>query len=207
MTSYVTKTTNHFQNFSDLSMNIFISHIFVTVDATNNFLHPETLLPQLPWSLLFISSCHLNWLVSLSSTLSSLLTQPVLLANFICTHILKFQLYANHLHIFVSSPWVPYLDIHYLRDSPLDASQAPCASPSLCPTLNSSSLSLTLFSSEFSFLICGTSICSVTQPGLFNIPGPFNIHLSPELHLQPVVSPEIFISKISPFLSSLMPLT
>lgn len=104
MTSYVTKTTNHFQNFSDLSMNIFISHIFVTVDATNNSLHPETLLPQLPWSLLFISSCHLNWLVSWSSTLSSLLTQPVLLANFICTHILKFQLYANHLHIFVSSP-------------------------------------------------------------------------------------------------------
>lgn len=96
MTSYMTKTTNHFQNFSDLSMDIFVSHIFVRVDATTT---PSILklLPQLPWCLLCIPSCHLKWLVSFSSTLSSLLTQHVLLANFTCTHTLKFQLHANHL--------------------------------------------------------------------------------------------------------------
>lgn len=37
MTSYMTKTTKHFQNFSDLSLNIFTCHIFVTVDTTNHF--------------------------------------------------------------------------------------------------------------------------------------------------------------------------
>lgn len=52
-----------------------------------------------------------------------------------------------------------------LLDSHLDTSQAPYAAHSLYPTLNSSSLSPTLFSSEFSFSICSISICSVARPG------------------------------------------
>lgn len=103
MTSYMTKTTKHFQNFSDLSLNIFMGHIFVTVDTANHVPHRKTLLLQLPQYLPFFSNCHLKWLFPLGSTFSSLLTLPVILADFIYTHVLKFHLYANNSQVYLWS--------------------------------------------------------------------------------------------------------
>lgn len=62
----------------------------------------------------FFSNCHLQCLIALSFTLSSVLTQHVLLASFICTQMLNFQLYSNNSQSFISSPWVLFLPIHCL---------------------------------------------------------------------------------------------
>lgn len=87
MTSYMTKTTKHFQNFSDLSLNIFTCHIFVTVDTTNHFPRHRTRLLRLLRHLPFFPNCPLTRLFALGSTLGSLLTLPVILANFIYAHV------------------------------------------------------------------------------------------------------------------------
>ena len=69
MASRKTKSTKHFQDSSDLSLNVFTSHIFVRVDAIHCLLHPETPLPRLLGYLLVFRKYHPKQLVSFSPSL------------------------------------------------------------------------------------------------------------------------------------------
>ena len=69
MASCKTKSTKHFQDSSDLSLDVFTSHIFVRVDAIHCLLHPETPPPRLLRCLLVFRKYHPKQLVSFSPSL------------------------------------------------------------------------------------------------------------------------------------------
>lgn len=81
MTSCMTKTTKHFQNFSDLSLNVFTSHIFVTVDTTTHFPIAELFFfgfhdPCLSFPTTTLDGCFL-WVLPLAHFLLYLLSLPI----------------------------------------------------------------------------------------------------------------------------------
>lgn len=127
----------------------------------------------------FFFNCHLQWLISLSLTLSSLLTQHVLLASFICTQMLNFQLYSNNAQSFISSPWVPFLPNHCLLSVTW---RFPRLQWFTCFISNIKSI-IFIFYPVFIWILFSWSVASSSAQLPTSATKLFNIHLSPELPL------------------------